>query len=146
MSFIKRNKKIIMALVILFAVLIAAIQIQNILFPNDGIAIYGDRLKGKVKLSKNIEKKVKDSLAEGVSDIKLRVSGRIINITITVYSDVSRDTAKSYANKALESFTAEEKSYYDFQFYLVKDGESTEFPIIGYKIQDKENITWTKDR
>ena len=47
---------------------------------------------------------------------------------------------------AIEAFTEEEIGYYDLQFFLVKDIESEQFPIIGYKIPSSENITWTKDR
>lgn len=145
MNFLKRNKSIIIALIIFFVAVLLCVQIKNILIPNDGAAVYGNRLDGEIKLDKNIESKVAEK-AEGASNVKLRVSGRIINITITVANDVSKDAAKEYAKKTLDAFTSEEKAYYDIQFYLLKDGEATDFPIIGYKIQNAEKITWTKDR
>lgn len=146
MSFLKRNKNIIIALVAFFVVILLCVQLKNILFPNDRAAVYGNRLDGKVKVTKGVDTKIKEALAEGVTDVKVRVSGRIINVNITVYNEVSRDTAKSYAKKSLESFSDEEKSYYDFQFYLQKDSDAADFPIIGYRIQNSEKITWTKDR
>lgn len=146
MNFLKRNKNIIIALAIFFGIMLLSIQVKNILIPNDGVAVYGNRLDGKVEITEDIDKKIQDTLGESVTDVKVRVSGRIINITYTVYGDVSKDAAKSYAQKALELFTNEEKSYYDFQFYVLKDGEATDFPIIGYRIQNSDRITWTKDR
>ena len=146
MNFLKRNKKIILALIVFFVLIILFVQARNILMPNEGAAVYGNRLDNKIELKKDINKKIKEALTEGVTDTNVRVSGRIINITLTVYSDVSKSAAKSYAKKALELFTSEEKSYYDIQFFIQKDGAATDFPIIGYKIQNSEKISWSKDR
>ena len=146
MNFIKRNKNIIITLVIFFVLILLCIQVKNILIPNEGAAVYGDRLAGKIELAEDIDSKIKETLVEGVSDVSVRVSGRIVNISITVYSEVTKDAAKNYAQKCLELFTTEEKSYYDLQFFLLKEGEATDFPIIGYRIQNSEKISWTKDR
>ncbi len=146
MNFFKQNRTIIIALILFFVAIVLCVQVKNILIPNSGAAVYGNRLDGKVAITKNIDKKIKETIADGTSDVSVRVSGRIINVTITVFSDVSRDTAKTYANKALELFTDKEKGYYDIQFYLLKEGEATDFPIIGYRIQNGQSITWTKDR
>ena len=145
MNFLKKNKNIIIALVVFFVAILLCVQLKNILMPNEGAAVYGNRLEGKIALDKDIEKQVANK-TEGASDVKVRVSGRIINITITVGADVSVAAAKDYAQKALETFSTEEKSYYDIQFYLVNEGNTTNFPIMGYKIQNAEKITWTKDR
>ncbi len=146
MNFFKRNRNIIIAIVLFFVAIIFCVQIKNILIPNSGVAVYGNRLDGEVKLTKNLASKIKETISDGTKDVKIRKAGKIVNVTITVYSDVSRETAKAYAQKAMESFTTEEKAYYDIQFYLLKDGESTEFPIMGYSIQNTDNIAWTKDR
>ncbi len=145
MNYLKRNKNIIIALVIYFVAILLGIQVINILVPNEGAAVYGNRLDGKVELDKDIEKQVAKK-AEGATDVKLRVSGRIINITINVGTDVSKEAAKEYAAKTLEAFTTEQKAYYDIQFFLEKEGEAADFPIMGYKIQNAEKIAWTKDR
>jgi len=146
MRFVKRNRNIIIALVVFFILILLCVQVKNILFPNDGLAVYGSRLENKVELSKNINKKVMELLPEGVKSVKVRDAGRILNITIKLNDDIARDTAKSYAKKSIEAFTEEEIGYYDLQFFLVKDIEAEQFPIIGYKIPSSENITWTKDR
>ena len=146
MNFIKRNKTIIIALVVFFTLILLCVQIKNILIPNEGRAVYGNRLDGRMEISKDAQKKIKEELSSAATSVTVKRSGRIINITITLYGNVSRDAAKSYAQKTLDFFTDEEKSYYDFQFYLTKEEEQAEFPIIGYKIQNSEKISWTKDR
>lgn len=148
MSFIKKNKSTVIAIVVFVVVLILLIQIKNIFFSSEEEAIYGTRLEGieKVKISNDKEAQVKSSLEETVSNATVRQAGRIVNIILTVNSDVSVDTAKTYANKAIESFTNDQKKYYDFQVFIKKENDSTEFPIIGYKQHSKENFSWTKDR
>lgn len=145
MNFIKRNKNIIIVLVVFFVGILLCVQLKNILIPNEGAAVYGNRLEGKVELDKDYKDQVKKK-AEGAKSVKTRVSGRIINITIEVGPDVSASAAKEYASKTLEAFTTEQKAYYDIQFFLTKEGDTEHFPIMGYKIQDAEKITWTKDR
>ena len=145
MKFIKRNKGIIIALVVFFILILLCVEAKNLLFGSNG-ATYGNRLDNRVELSKDLDKKIKDSLISGVDNVKVRVSGNIINITLTLADEVTKDIAKGYAKKALESLTTEEANCYDVQFYLVKNSEATDFPIIGYKIPTEQKITWTKDR
>lgn len=148
MSFIKKHKSTIVALVVFIIVLILLIQVKNIFFQDEKEAIYGTRLEGieKVKISNDQEEKVKSSLDESVTSTTVRQTGRIVNIILTVNGDVSVGTAKNYANKGIESFTEQQKKYYDFQVYIKKETDSNEFPIIGYKHHNKESFSWTKDR
>lgn len=147
MNFIKRNKKLLVVIVIFLVSLVGAIQLKNILFPSGG-AIYGNRLEGieEVEISKDLDKQVLELLKDGIMKADVRISGRIVNIHITVNGDVSVATAKSYADKTLTLFAEKQLKYYDIQVFMKKDVESKEFPIIGYKHQDKSGFTWTKDR
>ena len=145
MKFLKRNKNIIIALVIFFIGILLCVKIKNILVPNDGAAVYGNRLDGKVEISKNLKNDISSKI-DSATEVDIRVSGRIINVTLTLPSDVSKDAAKEFAKKSLDAFSTDEKSYYDIQFFLVKKDETEGFPILGYKIQNADNITWTKDR
>lgn len=146
MKFIKRNRSIIIALIIFFILILLCIQVKNILFPNDGLAVYGNRLDGKVEVSSNLNKKMKELLPEGATTVSVRESGRILNVTITVSENITRDAAKTFATQSLAALSEEEASYYDIQFFMVKTVDANDFPIIGYKIPKAEAITWTKDR
>lgn len=148
MDYIKKNKLTIIVIVLFLILVFAAVQFTNIFFASSD-AVYGNRLEGieNVKISKNTIDQVKSSFQEdGVSKTTVRISGRTVEIILTVNSDVSLDTAKSYANKSLEPFSEEQKGYYDFQIFVKKENESENFPIIGYKQKAKESITWSKDR
>ena len=148
MKFIKKNKNAIIAVGVFVIVLILFIIIKNTFFPDEKQAIYGTRLEGieNVKISDDVEDKVKASLDESVQDVSVRTAGRIVNVILTVNSDVSADTAKGYAIKVLEIFEEDQKKYYDFQVFIKKEAESNEFPIVGYKDHNKDSFSWTKDR
>ena len=138
MKYIKKNKKMFIAIGIFLLLVILLIPVKNALFPNTGKAIYGDRLDGidKVKISNKTLASIEDKLKEeSVTKVSSRISGKTVEIILTVSSDVS-----------LEVFSDAEKKYYDFQVFITKDSESEEFPIIGYRHHSKDSITWTKDR
>ena len=145
MKYIKKNKKMFIAIGIFLLLVILLIPVKNALFPNTGKAIYGDRLDGidKVKISNKTLASIEDKLKEdSVTKVSSRISGKTVEIILTV----SLEVAKGYGDKALEVFSDAEKKYYDFQVFITKDSESEEFPIIGYRHHSKDSITWTKDR
>ncbi len=148
MKFIKKNIGAIIAIVIIILLLIGAYVVKQTFFSAETEAIYGTRLEGidKVKITKEKKNQVIDSLKEGTEKVTVRVAGKIVYINIVANGDTSLDTAKGFGNKALESFSDEEKSFYDFQIIVQKSTESKQFPIIGYKQHAKTSITWTKDR
>lgn len=147
MNFIKRNKKLLIVIVVFLIGLVCAVQLKNILFPSGG-AIYGNRLDGieEVEIAEDLDKQILEKVSEISSSVTVRTSGRIVNITMTVNDDVSVSTAKEYAKKTLEVFAEKQLSYYDIQVLIKKNVETTDFPIIGYKHEDKSGFTWTKDR
>lgn len=149
LKYIKKNKKmfIVIGVFLLFVVLL--IPIKTVLFPNSGKAIYGNRLDGieKVPISSKTSKNLKDKFKEdAVRNVTYRVSGKTVELIITVAPEVSIDTAKKYGDKSLEVFSEAQRKFYDFQIFVTKEETSTEFPIIGYKHHSKSSITWTKNR
>ena len=102
MKFIKRNKNIIIALVIFFIGILLCVKIKNILVPNEGAAVYGNRLDGKIEISKNLKSDIASKI-DSATSVDIRVSGRIINVTLTLPTDVSKDAAKEFAKKSLEA-------------------------------------------
>ena len=147
MNFIKRNKKLLVVITVFLVALVAAIQLKNILYPSGG-AIYGNRLDGieEVKLAEDLDKQIQEKLKDFVSKVEVRTSGRIINITMIVNPDISSSVAKDNSKKIFELFAEKQLNYYDIQVFLKKEIDATDFPIIGYKHQNKDGFTWTKDR
>ena len=147
MNFIKRNKKLLVVIAVFLVALVAGIQLKNILYPSGG-AIYGNRLDGikEVELAKDLDRQIQEKLKDFVSKVEVRTSGRIVNITMIVNPDISASVAKDNSKKIFELFAEKQLNYYDIQVFLKKETDATDFPIIGYKHQNKDGFTWTKDR
>ncbi len=149
-KFIKNNKITAVAFIIcvIFVILVFAIKLT--FFPDEGRAIYGDRLDGieKVEITYDQQTDIvkmlesKDEVKSADTDIK----GRTLNVLITINDDVELDTAKALSSSVIENLEEKQISYYDLQIFISKDNDDTRFPIIGYKHQDKDEFSWTKDR
>ena len=149
-NFIKNNKVTVVAFIIcvIFVVLVFAIKLT--FFPNEGTAIYGDRLDGieKVEITDKQQKDIiksledKDEVKSADTDIK----GRTLNVLITVNDDVELDPAKALTSSVIDNLKKDQTSFYDIQVFISKDNDDTRFPIIGYKHQNKDGFSWTKDR
>ena len=150
MSFIRRNKFIIIAIGVFLILVILAFQIVTMFFPKDGTALYGDRLDGieNVELTKTKLTKIEDALKENgiVKKASVSVQGKIVEVIITVQDDTSVDSAKELNTTVLNSLEEDEKKFYDIQIFVKKDTDATDFPIIGYKHHARDNFSWTKNR
>ncbi len=148
MNYLKRNKSTIIAIAIFLIVLIVAMNLINIFFPNEENALYGSRLNGinEVKITNNTEDQITAALEKDCSKVSIRESGKIIEVILTVDKDMSLETAKNLAPKITEQLKKEQLEYYDIQVFIQKTAKSSDFPIIGYKQHTKEGFNWTKDR
>ena len=144
----KKYVKIIIALILLVVLVYGALFVKDFFFSSDEKVIYGTRLKGisKHKISEETKNNVKEALKEGTSKVEVRISGKIIYIVMKVNEGTTVEAAKALGIKSLESFTEDEKGYYDVQIMIDSEGENEKFPIIGYKHHLKSNVSWTKDR
>lgn len=149
-KYIKQHKIVVVAVILLLILIVISFVVKNIFFSNSGNVFYGDRLKGidEVKITSSEQKEIISKLEEdsAVVSAKYLLKGKIVNIIITVNEDVGTDTAKSLAPKVLESLDNDQKKFYDVQAFIKKSNDSSDFPIIGYKQNNKENFAWTKDR
>lgn len=148
MKIMKKHKNAMVGLGVIILIIVAVILVKKVLFVTENTAIYGSRLNGRdnLKISNDTKNKVKESLSDSSTDVKVRIAGRIIYITIKANNDTSLDAAKELGKKALESFSDPEKKYYDIQILIENDGNQGQFPIIGYKHHTRDAIVWTKDR
>lgn len=150
MSFIRKNKFVIIAIGVFLILVVLVFQIATMFFPEEGTALYGDRLDGieEVELSNSKLTKIESNLKSdgAVKEADVSVAGKIVEVIITVQDDTSVDTAKALNAKVLDSLSNKEKKFYDIQIFVKKDSEATDFPIIGYKHHAKDTFSWTKDR
>lgn len=149
MKLVKKYKFTIIVLLLFVLSMFGVYQIKEWFFPNEGKAIYGERLVGKVEVEKQTYDQVKATLKEKekVESAEVRESGRLINITVVVQTDTSLDEAKALPNGILDLFTDSQKGYYDFQIFVEKEDKAeNNFPIIGYKHHNNTDFVWSKDR
>lgn len=113
---------------------------------------YGNRLDGiaKVEISDQTLTEVENALKEkkGVADAKVRIQGKIIYFNLVFTRETNLKTAKEIANETLTLFKDEEKSYYDFGYFLtqteVENKEDTGYIVTGTKNAKLSSITWIK--
>lgn len=149
-NFIKNNKVTVVAFIIcvIFVILVFAVKLT--FFPNEGTAIYGDRLDGieEVEITDKQQEDIIKSLEDKdeVKEVSCDIKGRTLNVLITVNDDVELDPAKALTSSITDNLEENQTSYYDIQVFISKDNDDTRFPIIGYKHQNKDGFSWTKDR
>ena len=149
-NFIKNNKVTVVAFIIcvIFVILVFAVKLT--FFPNEGTAIYGDRLDGieEVEINDKQQEDIIKSLEDKdeVKKVSCDIKGRTLNVLITVNDDVELDPAKALTSSITDNLEEDQTSYYDIQVFISKDNDDTRFPIIGYKHQNKDEFSWTKDR
>ena len=148
MKFIKKHSSTIVGITVFVLVIIAILLVKNTFMFDESEAIYGSRLDGikKVKISSNQKSNAESKITEGTDKVKVRVSGKVVNTTITTSEGVAVADAKKMADSILEEFTDEQKKLYDFQFLIKNEKNTEQYPIIGYKQRTRDKITWTKDR
>lgn len=151
MKFIKKNKFTIIAIIIFVGLVVAFYQIKNFLVPDEGKAVYGERLNGLDEheidgsVFDNIKSKLKEN--ERILEVTNKLHGKIINLLITVSDDMSVSDAKNIATSTISMFENDELSFYSLQVYLIKDNKDlNNFPIIGYKGPKSSELLFTRDR
>lgn len=147
---LKNNKRAVIVFICCMILTIGVFTVKLVFFPNNGKAIYGDRLDGieKVRIRDSKLEQIKSTLEEQeeVDSVSTNVSGRILNVMITVKKDTSVDTAKTFTDKIDEALDEDQKDYFDVQIFITKNDEDEKFPIIGYRHQNNDHYSWTKDR
>ncbi len=148
--YLKEHKIVVVATILMLIIIVIAFFVKQAFFSNSGNAVYGDRLDGieAVEIDSKQKKEIISNL-ENDSSVKkatYKLQGKIINVIITVNDDVGLDTAKLLSSKVLEKLDEDQKKFYDIQVFVKKDTDAKDFPIIGYKQNNKESFAWTKDR
>lgn len=146
MKFIKNNKLLVTLLAI---AIIMFSTILIIIFSNLGGSNneYGNRLDNIEQYPINNELidgiKSEISALDKVDNINYNLEGRLANFIIYVDDDLNIATAQEYANKIIQHFSDELKTYYDIQILIdSKNEESENYPIIGYKHKTTDMIVW----
>ena len=142
---------ILMSIVIVCMVLIGTVLFQCF-YGGKGNDKYGNRLEGikDVQIAdsrlSDFENNIKTDGT--VKEAEIKITGKIIYVTLQMNEKVDIEAAKGIATKSLENFSAEEKDFYDFNYTLKKNtGEGIEgYLISGAKNKKSEAIIWNNNR
>jgi len=158
-----KNKRFILFMILFIVLIICLILLKSAFFPSGG-SNYGNRLDGIDKISfkdsdkSKIVKSIKTN--EKVTEAKIIIHGKIINVIYNVAKDTTIEDARKIAEGSLEKFSDKVKGFYDIQFMITnkdEEGEEIEitnddgskskeiskkFPIMGYKNSKSTNIVW----
>ena len=141
----KYKKQIKIGLIILFIIMIIS-MIWLCIFPSFKSDKYGDRLKGieKHKISKDVISKIKDKASSNDSVFKIDYhrEGRILNFTINVDSNLGVDQVKGFVKEILGEISEDDQKYYDIQFFIDSDNKSENYPLIGYKNKNSNDVSY----
>lgn len=151
---------ILMSIVLVCLILIITVLIQ--VFHSGNGDKYGTRLEEISKYGSNlVDTKSNEILSSRKSDFEnnmvntkkvkkadIQVTGRIVYITLQFEETVDLEEAKNVALKSLESFSDDEKSYFDFEFTLKKNtSDKVEgFLISGAHNKNGSGLVWNNNR
>ena len=142
-KFIMNNKVLsVLILLLLLIFIFGLVIIKVFIFPNYHTSKFGNRLDGienvMIDSSRLDEIKNNFSSIEGFNFYGYRLSGKIINIYVSITGDLSTDTIRDKCKEIIKSFNEDEIKFYDFQFYVT--GEDEKYPMMGYKNKNSEDL------
>lgn len=151
MKFIKKHKFTTFIIVVFVVGVIILHYLFNLFFINSGKPEYGNRLDGieTVQILDKDLTNIKDALKKksDVKKVEINISGRTLDVVITVDDKMSIKDAKNIGKESYSSLTDKQIEYYSVQVFVKKNSkEKNDFPIIGYKQKGTKNLVWTKDR
>ena len=149
MKWIKKNKWMLIAIVVFVFITLIGYKALSVFFPSTDKPIAGDRFDSKVDVDKKLYDGIKTRMKdlEYVKEVSVRENGRTINIVVTVMDSTSMDAAKDLSKYVLEGFSDSQIGYYDFQLFVKKeDAKENDFPIIAYKQHNSADFYWNKYR
>ena len=151
MKFIKAHKFTVFVIILFIVAVIFLYFMYDLFFSNGGKPEYGNRLDGieEVEITKDDISKLETEIKKNknVSEVSADISGRTLNIIITVDNNMSVDDAKKVGQNSYASLGEKKIKYYAIQLFIKKTDEAkNNFPIIGYKQKESTSISWTKNR
>jgi len=149
---LKKNKVLlVLAFILIVCFIFIVITLFKYFYTGLDSSKYGDRLEGKetVELHSNLEKEIKDLYSsKDVDAVEVKISGRIVYVTINLTEVKKKADARVLAEKSIEKFSEREKQFYDIQLVITckKEGNSEDkvYPTMGYKNSSSSVVVWTK--
>ncbi len=147
----RENRILFVLFLILIICFIAICSVVLSYFVGTKKSVYGDRLKGKVKIAEKDQKAYIKELEEdeAIDSVTFRKGIRTIYITIKFNDKTSLVEAESKAVASLEKIKEKYTKYYDINFILtqekVETDESKGFTIMGSSNVNGTGVVWSND-
>ena len=148
----QENSVLFVLLFILIACLIAISVVVVTYFIGDSSSKYGDRLEGieNYPFDEDMQNEIIAQIEENeiVESVTMRVSDKVIYITITFAPATTLVEGQSVALASLDYFNEETLSFYDLEYMIqADDTEDAEgFQIIGAKnVSGTGGIVWNNN-
>lgn len=147
----KENRVLVVLILILVVCFIAICTVAVSYFMGTNKSVYGDRLKGKVKISGKQKNSYIDGLSkdEMIDNVDFRLSVRTIYVYITFNEKASLVEAQSKAAASLDNLSEKILKYYDINFILkqkkVETDESKGFVIMGSHNVNGNGVVWSNN-
>lgn len=148
----QENSVLFVLLLILIACLVAISIVVFTYFVGDSSSKYGDRLEGienypfDEDMQNDVIEKIKEN--EIVDNVTIRLSGKVIYVSISFIPATTLVEAQSIALASLEYFSEEVLSFYDLEYMIsALDAEDAEgFKLIGAKnVSGTGGIVWNNN-
>ena len=148
----QENSVLFVLLLILIACLVAISIVVFTYFVGDSSSKYGDRLEGienypfDEDMQNDVIEKIKEN--EIVDNVTIRLSGKVIYVSISFVPATTLVEAQSIALASLEYFSEEVLSFYDLEYMIsaldALDAEG--FRLIGAKnVSGTGGIVWNNN-
>ncbi len=147
-KFLQQNRVFVIMMGIVLVCLIVILSLLFIYFyKGNNKDKYGNRLNDIKEVAINNTKDIVSSIKKDsdITEATVDVSGKIVYIILTFKEGITLDVAKGKALVALDSFTEEELTLYDFQISLIEKSSSG-YVISGAKNNGTATITWNNNR
>ena len=145
------NKILFVLFIILIVCFIAICCVVMSYFMGSNKSVYGDRLKNKVKVSKELEEEYIKAIEadEMVDEATVRVGVRTIYITIKFNEKASLVEAEGKAVASLDVLGEDTLNFYDINFILIQDlvagDESKGFTLMGSNNVNGTGVVWSNN-
>ena len=145
------NRILFVLFLILIICFVAICLVVFSYFMGSNKSVYGNRLKGEVKISEKQEKDYVEALKadDMVEDVTWRKGVRTIYITIKYNATASLIEAESKAVSSLENIEEKILKYYDINFIIYQDkveGDETKgFTLMGSSNVNGSGVVWSNN-
>lgn len=139
----KKYIKYIVLLVILMVIFVLGFFIYKNMFADAVNSRYKDLENYKLTNDEKNSAKDKINELENIKSVKIYKDSKIIKIVVKLEEDIDFESIKTKANEVIASFSEENLSYYDLEFFIESANEESEvYPQIGYKFKANSEFAW----